>query len=101
MADPSPENMTLREVFVQADRFTRELAEHLEQGFIPKTETLINLVRPSQDGSLATNIKDITVRNQVNNLLESENFTEQLYVKLKNFCDVIEKNTSDIIEGNS
>lgn len=101
MVDPNPENMTLREVFVQADRFTRELAEHIEQGFIPKTENLLNLVRPSQDGAPAANINDMTIRNQVSTLLESENFTEQLAVKLKRFCDVIEKNTSDIIDGNA
>ncbi len=101
MVEPSPENMTLREVFVHADRFTRELVEHLEQGFMPKAESLVNLVRPTPDGSPAKNVKDITIRNQVSSLLESENFTEQLSLKLKNFCDVIEKNTSDIIDGKS
>lgn len=101
MADQSPENLTLRELFVNSDRFARELIEHLEQGFIPKTETLINLVRPTQDGTPAANVKDITIRNQVASLLESENFTEQIYSKLKKHCDAIENHTSKIIDGNS
>ncbi len=101
MAERRPENLTLRELFVNSDRFARDLIEHLEQGFIPKTDTLINLVRPTQDGTPAANVKDITIRNQVASLLESENFTEQLSSKLKKYFDIIENSTSKIIDGNT
>jgi hypothetical protein len=95
--DRRPEQSTLRELFSTTERLIRELDEHLEQGFIPKAQQANDLVRPTPSGLPAANLEDITVRNHVAGILESENFTDQLYTNLERYFAAIDSSVSRIV----
>jgi hypothetical protein len=91
MAERSPQQLTLREMLVDAERFTRELGEHLDQAFIPKCHELARLVRPinGEPPDIRT-LEDVTVRTQAARILESETFTEAVFEKLSQYCRAID-----------
>lgn len=93
----SIEQLTLRDMFTEAERLTRELTEHLEQGFNPKVSELLQLVRPTPSGAPASNVEDITVRNHVADVLDSENFTARLYKTLDVYLEGINRSASRIV----
>ena len=100
MADRPVEQLTLREMFTDAERMTRELIEHLDQGFIPKANELGRAIRPIEDDpDRSTNIEDVTIRNYAVRLLESEDFTDQLYDKIAEYCVGIDASVSRIVTG--
>lgn len=92
------EQQTLREMFVDAERYTREIIEHLDQGFLPKSHELARLVRPINGEPPGLNeLEDVTIRTQAARLLESEVFTEQVYENLNEYCRAIDANVSRIL----
>lgn len=93
------EQLTLREKFADAERLTRELLEHLEQGFSPKAYQAHQIVRPTPSGLPAANVEDVTVRNQVVGLLESDQFADQLYSSLEKYFAAIDASVSRIVGG--
>jgi hypothetical protein len=93
------EKLTLREKFTDAERLARELLEHLEQGFCPKIHQAYQLVRPTPSGLPAANVEDITVRNHVVSVLESEQFADQLYENLERYFAAIDSAVSRIVAG--
>jgi hypothetical protein len=99
MSDKPVAHLTLREKFNAAERLSRELIEHLEQGFIPKAHELMRLVQPLRSGVFPTDVEDLTVRNHVAAVLESENYTEQLCEKLEAHCQAIKAEVSRIVSG--
>ena len=96
MAERAVDQLTLRELFKDAERLTRELAEHVDQGFIPKSQALSRLVSPSPGDPEYDQIEDPTVRNQVVDVLKSEDFTKQLHDKLAQYYTAIEQSVSRI-----
>lgn len=99
--DRSPNEMTLREVFTSAERLTRELIEHLHQGFLPRTQELIRVVRrvePARPGSSeAAAVTDTTVRSHVARVCESDEFTEQLYDRLLKHSVAIDESVTRLL----
>jgi len=95
------EQQTLREKFTEAERLTRELTEHLEQGFCPKVHQAWHLVRPTPSGLPAANLEDITVRNHVAGLIESDQFSDRLYGSLEKYFTSIDASVSRIVAGES
>lgn len=84
-------NLPLRDVCKEAERLTRELVDHLENNLIPRTRELHELVKPESAESSGDTVKDVTVRNQASNLLESQDFTEQLFSKTRQYFETIDK----------
>jgi len=90
--------LTLREMFIDAERLTRELIEHLDQGFLPKTHELARLVRPINGEPPGLNeLEDVTVRTQAATLLESEAFTEAIFQRLGQYSRAIDHSVSRIL----
>lgn len=90
-------NLPLRDVCKEAERLTRELVDHLENNLIPRTRELHELVKP--DSAFDTSegsVKDVTVRNQAANLLESQEFTEQLFVKTRQYFETIDQSVGNM-----
>jgi hypothetical protein len=102
MADIPFEQMTLREKFKLGGVVVRELIEHLEQGFSPKIGELERLVRPA-DGSATyrldedETVTDVTVRHQTAELLESEDFTDDLFERTFQLLAAIDKEVAAIL----
>jgi len=80
----SLENVPLHTVCKEAERLTRELIDHLERNLIPRTREVHDLVKPdSPFNASGAGVQDVTVRNQVSTLLESQEFAEQLFTRAR------------------
>ena len=99
MAEKDVQNLTLRELFKDSERLTRELIEHLEQGFLFKSRAVTRLVSPTPGDPEYEQIEDLTIRNQSDNLLKSEDFTEQLYRRVEQYYRAIDENVTRISAG--
>uniref|UniRef100_A0A7C4LNB8 Uncharacterized protein n=1 Tax=Schlesneria paludicola TaxID=360056 RepID=A0A7C4LNB8_9PLAN len=77
MAPRSLEQMTFREKIRDCAHKTRELIEHLEQGFAPRLQELHAKAKPPRPGH-EDDIPDVTIRNLVAAVLESHRYAEQL-----------------------
>ncbi|MCA9072696.1 MAG: hypothetical protein KDA84_27425 [Planctomycetaceae bacterium] len=105
MPKPNLRDLTLRDKFKEASRVTREFTEHVEQGFLPRCKQLGRLVRPkfesSKDYELDTEagIEDITIRNEVARVLESENYTDELFQDVRIYLESIDQEIDHIIMG--
>ncbi|MCG6154586.1 hypothetical protein [Rubinisphaera margarita] len=94
----SIEKMTLREKLSEADRLMRELIDHLDNGFIPKTR---NLSRKLQEaGSDPESLTDMTVRQQAAEIIDDNRFSERLYEKIGALLVAIDGDVNRIQEGN-
>ncbi|WP_417390293.1 hypothetical protein [Gimesia sp.] len=91
--------LTLREMFSDSERLASELVEHLERGFIPMNEQMIRLVRELPDGVEKRRVEDITVRNQAEEILKSDQFTQELFEKLDQYLSAIDQSITRIIDG--
>ncbi len=96
MPETPLKEMTLREMLADAEQLTRELIEHLDQDFIPKSHALRKLVRPTAVSSVNEEVQDISVRDTAIRVLKSEEFTEELYEKISQYCAVIDDAVSRI-----
>lgn len=94
----APSQLTLREMFSDTERLTSELIEHLELGFTPTNKKLIRLVRAEPTGSEKRRVEDISIRNQAVALLNSENFTQELFEKLDEYLKAISQSVNRIID---
>lgn len=90
------EHLTLREQLSEGEHFAREIREHLEQGFLPKARDLRKLLR--NDDSESNTVTDRTVRSQVARLLESENFSSEVFEKMEQLGTLIDDQVKEIIE---
>jgi len=98
MTDRPLESLTLRELFVDTERLTKELIEHLELGFLPKVSAISELARA--DGtSEAEFVSDLTLRTKAAGLLADEQFTNNLCEKLAAYSEAIEKGVNRIVRG--
>jgi hypothetical protein len=97
MVERSPEQLTLRQLFTEAERLTRELTEHLEQGFLPKLQNLARLTDPGHVDVHGNPAEDVSLRNCAAQVLESELYTERLYEKIETYCTAIDGDVARII----
>jgi hypothetical protein len=88
------ENIPLQDLCKDAERLTRDLIDHLERNMIPRTREFQVLVRPDSAFDTGSQVQDITIRNQVKTLQESQEFTEQLYRKTSQYLDAIDREVS-------
>jgi hypothetical protein len=100
MGERPPQQLTLREMLVNAERFTRELTDHLDQAFIPKCHELARLVRPINGEPPDVNaLEDVTVRTQAARILETDQFTETVFENLSRYCQAIDEAVNKIVSG--
>ena len=99
MAERPLEQLTLSDKFVDAERMARELIDHLDRGFLPRTRELQKLVEPSEGYAINDEVEDLTVRIHAARVLESDLFTEELYAKLERYCRSINADVSRIMTG--
>ncbi len=86
-------------MFTEAEHLTRELCDHLERGVVPKIQSLGRAVRPTKGSDDPSLVEDGVVRNQAVQVLESDQFTEQLAEKLTRLLGAIDKNVERIVSG--
>lgn len=89
------DKLPLRERLTKAERLTRELSEHLEQGFLPKLETLRKVTRQSS----MEDTTDKTVRDTAKTVRASEEYTSELYQKLADCLQSIAGEVQTMIHG--
>ena len=70
----------------------------MDNGFSPKVHRLRQLTRPDQSEQELRKIEDVTVRNYAAAVLESENFTNQLYRKQMDYLIAIDEAAARILE---
>jgi len=88
----SLKNVPLHSVCKEAERLTHELIEHLEQNLVPRTREVHELVKPdSPFNASGAGVQDVTVRSQVATLLESQEFTERLFLKTREYLETIDE----------
>ena len=91
----SANELPLREKFTNAERLTRELIDHLEQGFLPKIQQLRRVCRKDEEDG----VTDKSVRHQCLQLIGSDEFTEKLSGELRELLDGISKEMDPMIYG--
>lgn len=93
----SLKDVPLRDVCKEAERLTREVIDHLNRNLIPRTRELHDLVQPdSPFGEGGMEVKDITVRNQVAVLLESQQFAEDFFLKTRDYLQAVDRHLAEI-----
>lgn len=90
------ENLTLRELLRDAEVVGRELADHLERGFAPKTGDLALLICPKSDGELNHALEDGTLYHTIRQVLDSHQFTEILIARFRQLLKAIDRSVSRI-----
>ncbi len=93
------ENKTVREMFADLDRLSIGFQEHMKLGFIPKAQSLVKLVRKLPNDLVAQDVDDLTVRINASRVLESEQFSDQLFMKIEAYSQAIEKRVQFILTG--
>ncbi len=93
----SLDDVPLRDVCKEAERLTREVIDHLNRNLIPRTRDLHELVRPdSPFDEGGAGVKDISVRNQVATLLESQQFAEDFFLKTREHLLAVDSHLTEI-----
>jgi hypothetical protein len=90
------EEMTLRDKCREVDRLSRELEDHLQQGFVPKVHELRKLCKP-QEADFG-GIPDITIRSQIQQVLASERYTGEIYEALERGLVLIAEDVNGLLE---
>ncbi len=99
MGDRPVEQLTLRQMFTEAERHSRELIDHLEKGFLPKAHSVLKLVRGRASDLSVHEVEDVTVYHSADQLLQSEQFTQQLFQRLDKLFAAIGVSVNNIVEG--
>ncbi len=98
MSERPLDNLTLREKFIEVDKVTRELIDHLERGFIPKAHELRRLARRANEPDHQDEIKDVTIRSSTEGLLHTDGYTRQLRDRMGQLLSAIEQEVRTIFE---
>jgi hypothetical protein len=93
----SIDQLTLREKLRDAEHVLRELAEHLEMGFIPKVHELKKLSRQHDPASGLPPVADVTIRSYVSSVVESDRFTVGLNESLEKYLNAIQKDVGEVV----
>ena len=101
MAERPIEQLTLREMFTNAESLIRDLQDHLQNSFHPKSRAAQELVRSHNIPSERDAISDSTVRHHVAELLGSDDYSETLIKKLDHYLAAIEERSREAIHNKS
>lgn len=96
MAQKKIENLPLREKLNAAERLARELKEHLEQAVLPRSNDLRRLVRRRDNPD--ESVTDKTVRNSVDQVFATEEYTTKLVEELFSYLDMIDRELKQLVD---
>lgn len=82
---PTADSLPLREKFTNAERLTRELIDHLDQGFLTRVQELRRVARKDESDG----VTDKSVRAHCTKLFESDDFTRKLSAELHQYIESI------------
>jgi len=99
MAERPIEQLTLREMFTNAESLIRDLEDHLQKSFHPKSRAAHELVRSHNIPAARDAIPDSVVRHHVATLLSSDDYSESLLNKLDLYLTAIEERSHAAISG--
>lgn len=99
MAERPIDQLTLRDMFSNAEWLIRDLSEHLKQSFHPKSRALGELVRSFRIPDERNAIADTAVRTHVAALLGSDDYSQTLIQKLDNYLKAIEERSQEALGG--
>lgn len=91
MAERPVEELTLREMFTNAEGVVRDVTEHLRQNFHPKARDIEEVVRSYKDANERDAITDSAVRTCAAALLASDDYSQALFQKLDRYLIAIEE----------
>ena len=90
MAERPLDQLPLRVLFSNAERFSRELADHLDKGVMPKLVDIDRLLRVSSDPARRDEMSDATVRDQNAKILKVDEFAGSLCQQLDDHLQAID-----------
>ena len=96
MTERPIEQLTLRDMFTNAEWLLRDVVAHLNQAFRPKSRAVIELVQvrlPEERDA----IPDSTVRSQMATLLASDDYSQKLFQKLDSYLAAIDERAQGAI----
>jgi hypothetical protein len=92
------EQLTLRELFGNTEWLVRELNEHLEQSFLPRVRTVIEVVSSFDKPAERDEIADSTVRSRMAALLASDDYSQKLISRLEQHFSAIDEKARRAVE---
>jgi len=95
------ETMPLRDRIREAERLSRELAQHLELDFLTKVHSVRSTTRTDRHGHQHEHVADNTVRTAVDAVLNSHEYTMELTRKLERFLNSINREMHALVSGPS
>lgn len=93
------DQLSLRDMFSNAEWLIRDLIEHLRQSFQTRARALAELVRPEKTPAERDEITDTAVRSQVAELLKSDDYSQTLFEKLDRYLAAIDERSHDALSG--
>jgi hypothetical protein len=92
----SIERLTFREKIRDETQLVRELVEHVEQSFLPRLSQLETRLSP-RPGHADDEVADISVRNLVSSVLESETYGSALDQRIEVLGQAIVRESQRIL----
>jgi hypothetical protein len=99
MAERPIEQLSLRDLFSNAEWLIRDLTEHIRQSFQTKARALSELVQPEKTPAERDAITDAAVRTQAAELLKSDDYSQTLMEKLDRYLTAIDDRSQDALSG--
>jgi hypothetical protein len=96
MPDDRLSNLPLREKLKDIEKLTRELIDHLRRGFIPRSQSLRRLARRGNQPASRDSVSDVAVRAAVAAALQSDEYTQQLCTKTRDYLRSIQSEVEDM-----
>lgn len=98
MAERPLDHLPLRELFTNAERLIRELADHLDKGVLPKLADLERLLRGASEPGRRDEVSDPTVRSHAASILSADDFTGSLCRQLDDYLQAIDRAVTKTLE---
>ncbi|MBI3865445.1 MAG: hypothetical protein HY290_26515, partial [Planctomycetia bacterium] len=93
------DQLTLREMLTNAESLIRDLDDHLQKSFQPKSHAVEELVRSHNIPAERDAIPDSVVRHHVAALLSSHDYSETLIEKFDKYLTAIQERSQGAISG--
>jgi len=91
MAERPIDQLTLRDVFTNAESLMRDLVEHLDKSYHPRLRALDESVRSYNIPDEREAIPDSAIRTHVSTLLGSDDYSQAFFQKLDRYLQAIEE----------